>query len=380
MRSRKKLFLVAFVSLAAAHLGLAQTQRNWVIGADNRWSTPGNWSTGNVPDTNAESAANTLASAVTIDVDQNFTISNFLDGFSGEGTATVLNGLGVLTIDRNATTTAVGIDNATGGAGGSLIFRGNVTIGNSQSGLTTIRNSNSGGNSLIFDTTSVLTLNTLLQTVQSAGGTIQMNGTLASSGANLQVNSNNLSFGAGHDSSNFGRDIVFLANSKLAVNGGTVLNAAQKFQVNGTGAVLELNAANAINGANVVVGGSNNFLLDVNANQLNMGSINVATGILTIDIANGVTALHFANSSGITWGTGTVQIVGFQEGVIRFGVDDSGLTSTQLLAINGGIFSLDASGYLTAFQAIPEPSTYALLACGLVFCFFAARRRKRAQA
>lgn len=380
MRSRPNLLFVSFAALAAAVVTLAQTTIPSTGTTDFLWSDSTRWTGANVPDTNGEAAQFSSATDATITVDQNFTINNFIDGFALGGAT--LSGSGILTINRNTTATAVGIDNATGTTGGTLRFTGNVVINNTAStgtnGITTIRNANSATNTTIFDTTSVLTLNTLLQTVAGVGGTIQMNGTLAASAANLQVNSSNLSFGAGHDSSTFGRDIVFFANSKLAVNGGTVLSSTQKFQVNGNNASLELNAANAINGANLVVGSTNNFLLDVNATQLNMGTISVATGILTIDIANGVTGLHFANTSAVTWGTGTVQINGFQEGLIRFGVDDTGLTSTQLLAINGGIYSLDSAGYLTAFQAIPEPSTYALLGCGLLFCFFAVRRKKQA--
>lgn len=374
--------LAALVSLATAQAQV--TTIPYVGTTDGVWSDTAKWTNGNVPDTNTEQAQYPGASNATITVNGNYTINNLLDGFAAGGLT--LGGTGVLTIDRAQTATAVGIANETGNLGGMLRFTGNVVINNSAStgtnGITTIRNANSAQNVTLFDTTSVLTINTLVQTVTSAGGQIKMNGTLASSGANLQVNSSNLSFGAGHDSTAFGRDIVMFLNSKVMVDGAaanSVLSAGQKFQVNGTGGELELNSLNAINHASVVVGAANNFLLDVNASQASMGSIIVGSGVLTIDVDPAVTFLNFADSSLTAWGTGTVSIIGFQEGVISFGTDGNGLTPAQLAAINGGIYSLTSSGFLTAVP-IPETSTYALLLGALSLGYLAVRRRRSAQA
>jgi hypothetical protein len=347
--------LSAFAGFAATSLHGQITARTWVTGgADNNWSSTANWTGGDVPDTNTESAGPGANGGVTFQVDANFTINNFIDGFAGAGTTTTVGGPGTLTIDRNQTAFANGIDNATGDAGGLLLFTGNVRIANSAStgtnGVTGIRNANSAGNVTRFDTTSSLTLNSILQTVTSAGGRIEFNGTFALSTADMQINSSNVFFGLGHDSSNYGRDFVFFANGKLVVEAGTVLNEGRKFQVNGSNAILQLDGANVINKANINVGGTNTFRIDVNANQTTMGGLTDIGSALTINVGPSVTSLWFLDSalSEATWGTGTVTINGFRENTIRFGTNNAGLTSAQLAAINGGIYSLTSNGYLTA--------------------------------
>ncbi|HSP42864.1 MAG TPA: hypothetical protein VLO11_08340 [Luteolibacter sp.] len=358
MKPRKNCFLLtaasALLLMPAAHA------INWEFGGvNNLWSNPDNWVGDVVPNSNTVEAAFVGSANVAIDVDADFTIRNYLDGFGGEGFTHTLFGAGTLTIDRNSTTTQLGINNATGDSaelpedpGGTLRLNGFVTINNTLGGVTTIQNSNSANNTLLFDTNSNLKLITRMQTNTGSGGTINFNGNLiAGSTANLLINSNNVFFGTGHLSTNFGNDIVFLANSKLTVNGGTVLNTGRKFQVNGSGAELELNAADAINDANVIVGGSNNFLVDVNENQASMGVVSVTDGILTIDVDPAVTNLSFGKSSGQVWGSGSVTINGFKENTIRFGEDDTGLSAGQLAVIDGGIYTLTPTGFLTASPA-----------------------------
>ncbi len=92
------------------------------------------------------------------------------------------------------------------------------------------------------------------------------------------VQSGNVSFNAGHNSSAFGGNILFNDfGSKLAVNGGTVLSSSQSFIGNWGAGELELNAANAINDANLVTWGAN-MLLDVNSSQNDMGGITLGGG------------------------------------------------------------------------------------------------------
>jgi hypothetical protein len=349
------LILAATSALSTAYLQGQVTQRAWVLGGETtNWSDPANWVDGQIPDTNTESAAQqTAAAAVTMTVDADFTINNFLDGFAGPGATTTIEGPGTLTIDRNSSTTALGIDNATGNDGGTLVFAGKVRIANSlavgTTGVTTIRNLNSTGNTLRFDTTSTLTLNSIMQVAPGVGGRIEFNGTFAESTADMQINSSNVFFGEGHDSSAYGRDFVFFANGKLVVQGGTVLNVNRKFQVNGNNATLQLDAANAINGANINVGGTNNFRIDVNATQTNMGGLTDIGGALTINVAESVTGLWFLDSSlsEVAWGVGTVTINGFRENTVRFGTDANGLTPAQLALINEGAYSLNSAGFLT---------------------------------
>lgn len=331
---------------------------NWDNGGvGNKWSTPENWSGDVVPNSNTVEAAFVGSANVDIDVDQNFTIQRYLDGFGGESFTHTLYGAGTLTIDTNSSTTFLGINNATGDSaelpenpGGTLRFNGNLTIHNTDpsGATTTIRNSNSPSNILLFDSVCNLTLTTRLQTLQGSGGTINFNCNLASSAANLILNSNNVVFGASHSSIDFGNDIVLLANSKLSIDGGIVLNNGRKFQVNGSGAELELTAPGTINNANLIIDGSNNFLLDVDADQEAMGLVNINDGALTIELDTTVTSLSFKDSSGQPWGTGSITITGFKENTIRFGTDASGLTPEQLALIDGGAYSLTSTGYLTA--------------------------------
>lgn len=316
-------------------------------GPDNKWSTPENWVGDVVPNGNTDDAAFVGAANVDIDVDQSFTIRSYLDGFGGPGFTHLLYGAGALTIDRNSSTPQLGINNGTGNAGGTLRINVSTTINNSQGGDTTVRNSNSSENTLIFDNNCNLTLTTKLQTVQGSGGTINFNCNFLSSASNLIINSDNVLFGADHSSGSFGRDVVFLANSKLSVDGGSVLNNGRKFQVNGSGAELELNAADTINDANVIIAGTNDFLLDVNADQGAMGVVNINNGALAIEVDPNVTTLSFRDSSGQAWGAGSITITGFKENTIRFGTDASGLTPEQLALIDGGAYSLTSAGYLT---------------------------------
>lgn len=358
MKPRK----IHFFLTAASALLLSTTAQaiDWQFGGvNNLWSNSGNWVGGVVPNSNTVEAAFVGSANVAIDVDSDHTIRSYLDGFGGESFTHTLYGAGTLTIDRNNSGTQLGINNATGDSaelpenpGGTLRFNGLLTINNSLAGITTIRNSNSANNNLLFDTNCDLKLITRLQTDLGVGGSINFNCELITgSTANLLINSNNVFFGTGHVSTNFGNDIVMLANSKLTVNAGTVLNTGRKFQVNGTGGELELNGADVINKANVIVGGSNNFLVDVNANQTNMGVVNVGAGVLTIDVDPTVTNLSFEKSAAQVWGSGSITITGFKENTIRFGTDNTGLTAGQLAVINGGSYSLTNSGYLTAIPA-----------------------------
>jgi hypothetical protein len=366
MKPRK----IQSVLTAASMLLLAQAAHaiNWQFGGvNNLWSNPGNWEGGVVPNSSADEAAFLGSANVAIDVDADFTVRNYFDGFGGEGFTHTLYGAGTLTIDRNNATAQIGINNATGDSletpedpGGTLRFNGFLTIKNSLNGLTTIQNSNGANNVLLFDTNCSLKINTLMETRLGSGGTIRFNCRfITGSTANLRFSSRNVFIGEGHDSTNFGNDFVFLANSKLTVNGGTVLAPGRKFQVNNNGASLELNAADAINGANVIVGGANNFLVDVNADQSTMGAIGVTDGVLTIDVDPSVTNLSFAKSAEQIWGSGSITIEGFKENTIRFGEDATGLTAEQLAVIDDGIYALTPSGFLTAVPAGSGFATWA---------------------
>ena len=349
----------------------AQAQERFWSATTGNWSDPANWG-GDVPDTSAEFAIFPGVDGAA-NLDGSFSVGSLRSYWGAQGTVNEVSGAGTLTILGNGDNN-FGIGNWAGGDGGQLSLNANIVINNTGGNqLTWMRNDNSSGNSIEFTPASTLTLVTPLAMTTSAGGTIAFNGTLSPSTGFLVVQNNNASFNAGHNSSAFGQDIAFWgSNRKLTVNGGTVLAPGRKFSIQGTGGELELNGANAINGANIEVLSTHNLLLDVNSSQLSMGAVSLGAGVLTIDVDAGVTDLFFADSSAQTWGGGTVAINGFQEGVIKFGSDSSGLTSGQLAAIDGGIYGLTGLGYLTV---VPEPATLGLVLFGGVGLLAARRMR-----
>lgn len=323
---------------------MALTAANFTGPDGGNWGDGANWDTGTVPTASEEARLNTTEDRA-INLNGDYTIKFVQDGFSAG--ALTLGGTGTLTIDINAAAVAQGLNNATGDAGGSVQIDGNLAINNTGGvGRTIFVNSNSAANKILFNPGSNLVLTTGVQT-QGTVGTIEFNGNISGISP-LFIGSQNVLFGEGHDSTGLS-SVVFFNNSLLTVNGGTVMApVGTKFQINGTGTELELNAANTVNGANISVGGPNTFLVDVNANQENMGFIVFnGTGQLTIDVDAAVTNVSFASSYLQNWVDGAVTINGFKEGTIRFGTDPNGLTREQLDAINGGIYSLTAEGYLT---------------------------------
>jgi fibronectin-binding autotransporter adhesin len=137
-------------------------------------------------------------------------------------------------------------------------------------------------------------------------------------------------------------------------------------------------------GANTAGGNGANVIL--NGGTFATGGFSEAFGTLalngnaTLDLGAGDSDLTFANSSAVVWGTSiSLSIINYTESVdsVFFGV--GGLTGDQLaqIRINGTHYAaLDGSGFLALGSAIPEPSTFALLA-GLGSLLLAASRRQR---
>ncbi|MFZ4599765.1 MAG: PEP-CTERM sorting domain-containing protein, partial [Terrimicrobiaceae bacterium] len=139
----------------------------------------------------------------------------------------------------------------------------------------------------------------------------------------------------------------------------------------GSGATLRLGASNQI---------SNTSALTLSGGTLSAQSFSDTLGTLTlsgnsfISLSGGT--LAFADSSAATWGAFTLDITGFASASsLRFGTNSSGLSASQLLKFTASgfnTFGLDSNGYLTA---VPEPSTWALLAFSLTAVTILRRRR-----
>jgi hypothetical protein len=105
--------------------------------------------------------------------------------------------------------------------------------------------------------------------------------------------------------------------------------------------------------ANLQMNGAAELTLNVNENQANLKKIvfsSASTAKLKLIMTTDKT-VNFTNSSTENWGTGTLQITGFQEGKIKFGSSNSALTSTQLGLIKNTddltkLFKLSDQGYL----------------------------------
>lgn len=143
-----------------------------------------------------------------------------------------------------------------------------------------------------------------------------------------------------------------------------------------TGGTLKLGANNVIpDVSNVTIGAAT---LDADTRTDTAGTLDVTNANSVINLGTGA-ALAFANSSGVTSGvwagalsiTGTFVAgndvdpgLGVNPGSIRFGTDNTGLSTSQLAAIsvNGsgaGTYTLDAFGYLKPSGGLAAFETWA---------------------
>ncbi|WP_445748578.1 hypothetical protein [Polaribacter sp.] len=338
-------------------------------GTDFLWSNTLNWSLGVVPNTTNTGQVRLLLNSESL-VNTPITIKKIQNTF-GTSVNTPVGGASVLTIDTGlnssltVTNAHFGIENVSN-SDVNMIFNGNITINNSfvpgvgESNFTFVRNSNGNTNdtnSIVFADGSVLTLTTSLELRSGSGGdNFNFNGQLEGS-ESLRINSDvTATFGSTSNNTGFNGDIVYIGNPGLVVvntaDNNVFLPSGRKIQVNATGGSIAVNGANVLRG-NINVGGSNTFTVDLNKNQNSMQSILLSTGVLNFDVDASVTEVAFAAQTD-TWNTGTLNITGFKDGVIRFGTDNTGLTSTQLSQITvddggNGLF-LDSNGYLYSYD------------------------------
>jgi fibronectin-binding autotransporter adhesin len=276
----------------------------------------------------------------------------------------VITGSSAITIDGGTTTTKF----VSFGADSSATYTGNVTVQNKGTLKFGVNNAFSGTQTAVtMDATS---------TIDAGGKTMTFAGLNGVSGSSVLNNGTSLTLG-GSGTYNFG--------GVIANGGGLTKSGAGTQTLSG---INTYTGATTISGGTLAMGANNAFAVTnfaLNGGTFAVGTFtNTTVGTLaltansTITLGSGGT-FAFANSSALNWGSNTLSITGtFVDGAsIRFGTSSGGLTSAQLalISINGGAAGIDASGFLTA-SAIPEPSTFAVLA-GLGVLGLAACRRRR---
>lgn len=345
---------LTFVLLMCATFVFAQNNDFNNQGGDFVWSNPANWSLNAVP-----VPANTVRLPVLAEsqVDANYTITKiqtvFATSNANPGSTVGIAGTGTLTIDAGENNFNA-IENVSN-HNVLLTFKGNVSIDNSAGGFTQMRSINGPSNAIKFDSGSTLTLTTNLATINGSSPMFEYNGTITGDG-NLRFGPGTINtFGSTASNPNWNGDLAFLANAQATVNtdDNNIFYSGNKIQANGSGSSIEINGENVF-ASSISVGGSHSFTFNVNANQDNMNVISFSdNGTLNLVIDPSVTVLSFADNSDseiTNWNNGTVNIVGYEEGVIRFGTDNTALTAeqlTQIVADNGDeAVALDPNGFL----------------------------------
>jgi fibronectin-binding autotransporter adhesin len=377
--------LLPLIAVSAISLQ-AQTNLIWQsTGTPNSdWSTAGNWSGSNVPDSNSERAFFRDNDGVkTLNNNNNVTINGiqFQNTGTMSGSGYTINGSGnTLTIDvNNSATFTVGIQNTATVVSSSFTHTINTNLNvNNSGGATAATTINSGTNTNITGGGLTIGGNLTATTIVNFGG-VSGSSTLLT--GNI-VNSGGLRIGTEGAVTISGSGVTSGAGNVNFVSGQANLNRAASV----SGANFLFNGGTAVAGSSSAFAGSGNIIAQSNSSIVRPGGFDqtfgtlqlLGTSALTFDFQNlGGSDLTFANSSALAWGgTAALNIINFDaaSNSIRFGVDINGLTGTQLSAItiNGasGAF-LDSSGFL----AIPEPSSAALI--GVALAGFAFMRRRR---
>jgi autotransporter-associated beta strand protein len=337
------------------------TDVTWVgLGANNRYATALNWSSGVVP-------ASTSTSDV-IFIGDNGTLYRTID------TSAFSPGL------RNVASIKF---NAAAGANGFTFIANLVTthVGfGFQIGAGGIVNNDADVQT--FDVPVRIFAN---QTWNAASGGITVSGNFANGAGNPMLN-NTTAGGFTLTIDGAQNTILGNAGQRGNITGliGITKNGAGTLTLGGTVAntftgVNKLNAGkivagkvNALGSGNALVASGGTF--DTGGLNQTLGTLDL-DGSLTLDLSAGASAVSFANSSALDWGTFSLNIVNWTVGsdTLRFGTDGTGLSTGQLALINfsdlGGLQGqIDANGYVTP-APIPEPGTATLLLFGFAGLF-----------
>lgn len=327
---------------------------------DGLWSTVANWTepSGGVPPSQGEKAQMNNSPSI---VDQDYSISQLRN--YGTAPETRLNGTGTLTIDNNTASSSPGIIHLSN-EGARMLFDLDVIFENSTDPNTFIYVSNSGSTSNLieFGENGSVDIKTKTQFVSSNSDpnrSFLFSGPVSGVANIVLGKSTNTTFGENSDNSEFDADLVYYQGAVVTVNtseSNIFIKPNHKIQVNGTDGKLILNTSNTHRGT-ISLSSSNDFTVEVNANQDSLKSIVIGSGNLVLNLAEEVTRVYFADNAASNWGTGTISFNEFRNKVVRFGSNADGLTPEQLaqIIIDGGTPALNPAGYLVDLSQNTAP-------------------------
>ncbi|MEP4534598.1 MAG: T9SS type A sorting domain-containing protein [Cyclobacteriaceae bacterium] len=327
---------------------------------DGLWSTVANWTepSGGVPPSPGEKAQMNNSPSI---VDQDYSIAQLRN--YGTAPETRLNGTGTLTIDNNSASSSPGVIHLSN-EGARMLFDLNVIFENSTDPNTFIYVSNSGSTSNLieFGNNGSVEIKTKTQFVSSNSDpnrSFLFSGPISGVANIVLGKSTNTTFGETSDNSEFDADLVYYQGAIVTVNtseGNIFIKPNHKVQVNGTDGKLILNTSNAHRGT-ISLSSTNDFSVDVNANQDSLKNIILGSGNLAFNLDDEVTKVAFADNSESNWGTGTISFNEFRNKVFRFGSNADGLTADQLaqIIIDGGTPALNPYGYLVDLSQNTAP-------------------------
>jgi fibronectin-binding autotransporter adhesin len=330
-------------------------------------------------------------------------------GNNGEIAAAL--GLGAtrtVTVATSNTGSISGIVSGTGGltksGAGTLVL---TNAANSYAGVTTV----SAGTLLLGSTNAISTspginvsaatanlnlggLSQSVGTASVAGGVY--NGTAVLGDTLTIVNGGNVHSDVTVSLNNASR-VITIASGVGTIDG-VLSGSGSGLEKQGAGALVVTNAANTYDGATTITGGTlklgvNNAIASSTGVTLNGGALDsgsyvhaMTSATLAVSANSGidVTAggeLDFANSSATAWAASTLNVLGALtgNGRIRFGTDDTGLSTDQLnqIQFDNDPTSLGSARLTTDGYLVPEPSA-GLLGMGATLLLGIRRRRRLA--
>ncbi|MBL9185983.1 MAG: autotransporter-associated beta strand repeat-containing protein [Opitutaceae bacterium] len=315
---------------------------------------------------------------------------------SGSGKVKVQSGVWTLSNGANSYTGATEI------SGGTLAVTANGALGNISGGT-----SISGGGTLDFrgvTYSAAQPVSSSSSNIAASVGTSSFAGPISLSGGSdaLTVNvssgvlltlSGVISGGGGDKLTKIGTGHLTLSGSSAnTYSGDTLINAGKLVLAKtagldaiaggvvfvNTGGILELGASNQIaSGVDMRLNGGTFELANFSET---LGKLDLTASGGTINFGGTASALVFAKSSGENWDGGLLAITSYTtaSNSLRFGTDNTGLSSTQLASIVFEGISvgaqIDVNGFVTP---VPEPATYAAI-IGAIALALAGYRRRRA--